>query len=218
MRGALFCRAVGAGHARPATSPLYRFNLQFVGEEFILLCTCWCSLLHGLFCRVGVLDDPAAFRRRKPPRRPVGRPPYNPLSRLCVGRGALTRRRFMWPFVFLFHTGLNTSSSPFFPQPKSAAAYPRSSTRGRAGSARWHRRSGSRHFTRPCAEKSASGRPRPWAASRAASALPRDTAHTDHHTPPGVPSPAAARPRHGSWRTARSAQRSANRRKCRSCV
>ena len=63
------------------------------------------------------------------------------------------RRRFMWPFVFLFHTGLNTSSSPFFPQPKSAAAYPRSSTRGRAGSARWHRRSGSRHFTRPCAEK-----------------------------------------------------------------
>ena len=29
----------------------------------------------------------------------------------------------MWPFVFLFHTGLNTSSSPFFPQPKSAAAY-----------------------------------------------------------------------------------------------
>ena len=39
---------------------------------------------------VGVLDDPAAFRRRKPPRRPVGRPPYNPLSRLCVGRGALT--------------------------------------------------------------------------------------------------------------------------------
>ena len=24
----------------------------------------------------GVLDDPAAFRRRKPPRRPVGRPPY----------------------------------------------------------------------------------------------------------------------------------------------
>ena len=40
-----------------------------------------------------------------------------------------------------------------FSQPKSAAAYPRSSTRGRAGSARWHRRSGSRHFTRPCAEK-----------------------------------------------------------------
>ena len=30
-----FCRAVGAGHARPAASPLYRFNLQFVGEEFI---------------------------------------------------------------------------------------------------------------------------------------------------------------------------------------
>ena len=24
-----------AGHARPATSPLYRFNLQFVGEGFV---------------------------------------------------------------------------------------------------------------------------------------------------------------------------------------
>ena len=34
--------------------------------------------------------DPGAFRRRSPPRRPEGWPPYNPLSRLCVGRGALT--------------------------------------------------------------------------------------------------------------------------------
>ena len=33
--GHFFCRAVGAGHARPAALPLYRFNLQFVGEEFI---------------------------------------------------------------------------------------------------------------------------------------------------------------------------------------
>ena len=40
-----------------------------------------------------------------------------------------------------------------FPQPKSAAAYPRSNTRGSAGSARWQRRSGSRHWANPRAEK-----------------------------------------------------------------
>ena len=36
---------------------------------------------------VGVLDDPAAFRRRKPPRRPVGRPPYNPRKACAAMRG-----------------------------------------------------------------------------------------------------------------------------------
>ena len=34
--------------------------------------------------------DPGAFRRRSPPRRPEGWPPYIPPFRLCVGRGALT--------------------------------------------------------------------------------------------------------------------------------
>ena len=75
--GTFFCRAVGAG-ACPARepSPLYRFNLQFVGEEFILPCTCRCSLLHGLFCR----------GRR--PRRPGSFPPTKTSAAAC-GQAAL---------------------------------------------------------------------------------------------------------------------------------
>ena len=47
----------------------------------------------------------------------------------------------------------SSSSIPCLPQPKSAAAYPRSSTRESAGSSRCRRRNGSCQWASPRAEK-----------------------------------------------------------------
>ena len=166
----------------------------------------------------GVLDDPAAFRRRKPPRgcgQAALQSPFPVVRRAgCPHPAAGSCGR---PFSFF------TPASTPAPARSYPSRNPRRRTRARAPAAGPGQPDGTGAAGRAISQdralkKSASGRPRPWAASRAASALPRDTAHTDHHTPPGVPSPAAARPRYGSWRTARWPSAAPTAEKCRSCV
>ena len=57
--------------------------------------------------RGGIHPSRAPSRRRKPPRRPEGWPPYTPTSNPCVGRGALTPPKPAAPYMHHPYISLN---------------------------------------------------------------------------------------------------------------